>query len=119
MGSIAYCGLLCETCLIYLATKEANNEEKIRIRLEVIKICIEKYQLNYRIAEIKDCDGCQTEGGRLFPPCYQCGIRRCAKRKSLETCAQCNDYPCQQLDDFFAKEREAKIRLDELKLKLN
>jgi hypothetical protein len=112
---LAYCGLICQTCPIYLATRQENKEEQARMRSEISQLLRAYYGLNYGPEEITDCDGCRTEGGRLFPACENCFIRKCAKERGLENCADCAEYPCSQLEAFFKSELNAKTRLDEIR----
>jgi hypothetical protein len=114
-GIPAYCGLVCQTCLIYLATRKEVKEEQARTRAEIARLCNEHYSTTYRPEDITDCDGCRTEGGRLFSPCRNCLIRSCAKQKRLESCADCSEYACERLEAFFAGEPAAKARLDEIR----
>ena len=109
---LSYCGLVCNTCPIYLATYAPNKDEQARSRAEVFRICTEQYGMKITPADITDCDGCRTEGGRLFSACIKCGIRACAREKKLENCAHCGDYPCSGLETFFSSDPSAKIRLD-------
>jgi hypothetical protein len=94
---------------------EENKEEQTRMRVEISRLCKEKYGMKYDPADIADCDGCRTEGGRLFPACKDCAIRNCAKQKGVETCAHCADYLCGNLEAFFATDPAAKTRLDEVR----
>jgi hypothetical protein len=109
---MAYCGLLCQTCPIYLATREENEAERARTRAEISRICNQQYGTQYGPEDITDCDGCRTAGGRLFSGCRNCPIRSCAAEKGLESCGHCSDYICENLGAFFATEPAAKTRLD-------
>jgi hypothetical protein len=111
--TIAYCGLICQTCPIYLATREQYPKKKLKMRIEVAKICNEHYGTQYEPEDIADCDGCKAESGRIF--CQSCKIRQCASRKSVENCAHCNEYACETLEEFFAKDQEARKRLDAIR----
>ena len=111
--AMAYCGLTCQTCPIYLATREENKAEQERMRAEIAQLCQEQYGMEYGQEEITDCDGCQTEGGRLFSACKNCPIRNCAGHKGFENCAYCSEYVCERLEAFFATDPTAKARLDE------
>jgi hypothetical protein len=115
----SYCGLVCNTCPIYLATREVNKEEQIKKRTEIARICKEHYGMNYELADITDCDGCHTEGGRLFSGCTTCTIRECVKQKAIENCAYCSEYICQKLELFFVQDPSAKIRLDEVRNRIS
>lgn len=112
---IAYCGLRCHTCGIYLATRENHEEKKHRMRADIARICNEKYGTQYNLEDITDCDGCLTEGGRLFAGCKTCSIRKCAQDKDVENCARCDEYACEELEKLFATEPDAKKRLDQLR----
>ena len=57
-----------------------------------------------------------------------CEIRRCCRERSLETCAECDDYVCEELEkvytvmsEVFGKAQdgvaEAKLNLDKIRLK--
>ena len=118
---IAYCGLNCITCPIYLATREKNPEEQ-RQKREQIVIAIKKYLgEEKRVEDITDCDGCKAQSGRLYSGCQKCQIRECAMQKHLENCAYCRQYPCEKLTRFFDSEDidgGAKKRLDAVKAQL-
>jgi hypothetical protein len=114
-GIMAYCGLLCQTCPIYLATRKKNREEQARMRAEIAQLCKEQYSMNYVPEDITDCDGCRTEEGRLFSACKNCSIRGCAKQKGLENCVYCSEYACERLEAFFVTESAAKTRLDAMR----
>ena len=116
MGALAYCGLVCQTCPIYLATREEDEEVRARMRAEIAQLCREQYGMAYEPEDITACDGCPTEGGRLFPACKDCAIRKCARQRGLEICAYCDEYVCERLQAFFASEPAARMRLDEIRL---
>ncbi len=112
---IAYCGLDCHSCPIYLATREHNKEKQKEKREEILQLINEHYGLEFKLEDITDCDGCMTETGRLFSTCKDCPIKKCARKKELESCAYCEDYVCKTLEEFFAKEPDAKTRLDTIR----
>ncbi|MFA5238165.1 MAG: DUF3795 domain-containing protein [Phycisphaerae bacterium] len=118
---IAYCGLNCSTCQIYLATRETDLEKQRQMREQIV-IAIKKYLgEEKRVEDITDCDGCKAQGGRLYSNCRNCQIRKCASEKGLENCAYCGEYPCEKLSKFFDSEGEqagAKKRLDAIKAQL-
>ncbi len=112
---LAFCGLTCDTCPIYLATREENKEKQLRMRMEIIQLCKEHYGVQYQLKDITDCDGCRTEGGRLFSSCKTCVIRKCAGKRKIENCAQCAEYACKELLAFFETDPDAKARLDAIR----
>ena len=115
---IAYCGLICETCPIYLATREDNAEVQAELRAEIVQFSRDQYSLNFRLEDITDCDGCRSNGGRLFSACKACPIRNCARERGMENCAHCADYACANLEAFFKTDPSAKMRLEEIRRKL-
>jgi hypothetical protein len=112
---IAYCGLSCQACPIYLATRQGNKEEQAKMRVEILRLCKEQYGMDYVLEDISDCDGCQTDGDRLFSQCKNCPIRQCAREKELENCAYCTEYACGKLEAFFRTDPIAKTRLDAIR----
>ena len=110
--NLAYCGLTCQTCPIFLATHQPNKEQQLRMRMEIVQLCKEQYGIQYRMKDITDCDGCKAESGRLFSTCKNCAIRKCARKKGLENCGHCPDYACNELRAFFETDPDAKARLD-------
>lgn len=112
---IAYCGLNCITCPIYLATREKNPEKQRQQRQQIVIAIKEYLGEEKRIEDITDCDGCKAQDGRLYSDCRKCQIRKCAGGKGLENCAYCSEYPCEKLSKFFDSEGQqagAKKRLD-------
>lgn len=112
---IAYCGLTCDTCPIYLATMEQDEARQQSMRASIARLCTETYGMVLKPEDIGDCDGCRSNAGRLFSGCKDCGIRKCASQRSLENCASCPDYPCNALVEFFSHEPAAQQTLDTIR----
>ena len=108
---IAYCGLACHSCPIYLATREQDLQKKREIRAEIARKINDIYKQELRAEDVTDCDGCLMEAGRLLSGCHKCEIRKCARGKVIENCAYCDEYACEQLRKFFDSEPDAKARL--------
>jgi hypothetical protein len=115
---IAYCGLNCQTCPIYLATRTADENEQAQMRNEIARLCREHYGVNYSPEDISDCDGCFADTGRLFVGCRDCPIRKCALERGVKTCADCGQYVCANLAAHFSLDPTAKDRLDEIRRNL-
>ncbi len=113
--TISYCGLICKNCTIYLASGETDKSKKQEMINNVISLCKEHYGINYKYEDINDCDGCKSEGGRIFFGCRNCKIRKCAIEKDIENCANCSEYACNDLLELFKTDSNAKIRLDEIR----
>lgn len=114
----AYCGLLCDTCPIYLATRETDAAEQKRLRIDIARLCKEQYKMDYRLEDISDCDGCRTEDGSLFTGCKNCLVRKCAVNRGYENCAWCDEYVCEKLGELFIMEPSAKNRLNKIRKSL-
>jgi len=96
MEMIAYCGISCSECGALQATRD-NDDEK---RGEVARVWSEKFKMDIKPEQI-NCDGCHSEGGRLFSHCSMCEIRNCGREKNIPNCAHCSDYVCEKLEGFF------------------
>jgi hypothetical protein len=106
---IAFCGLNCHECGAFLATKENDDQKRPKVAQEwsmLFKIEINPKDIN--------CEGCQSDGGRVFNYCKVCEIRKCGKEKDLENCGYCGEYPCHKLDLIFNNAPDAKNRLDKI-----
>jgi hypothetical protein len=112
---IAYCGLDCQTCPIHVATLEIDESKRQKMRISIAKFCSEQYGMNLSPEEVTDCDGCRSNTGRLFSGCLSCKIRTCAMNRNLESCAYCDDYVCNKLQDHFKTDHSAQIRLQAIR----
>jgi hypothetical protein len=88
--SVAYCGLFCESCGVYIATKAGDMAELGRMAQ---KMCV--------AAEDMACDGCRSE--RRSAHCRECALRDCAGEMGIVGCEHCEDFPCAELREFQAK----------------
>ena len=104
---IAYCGLVCSNCPTFLATQ---NDDDIA-REKTARYYSEKFGFNLKPEEI-NCDGCLSEGGKLIGYCQSCEIRKCARAKSIDNCAACEEQPCEKLIKFHEFSPDAKKAFD-------
>ena len=109
---VAYCGLICEGCPIYWATHEKDTDKQGRMRAAIVRLCGESHDQILPTEECVSCDGCRTEGGKLFGGCGSCCFRICAREKKIESCAFCDEYACEELRKFFASNPDARTRLE-------
>ncbi len=93
---IAYCGLNCEKCDIYRATR-GDEAEREKVAAEWSK----RFGMNLSAGDIA-CDGCSSGGARLFNFCALCKVRTCCREKALPHCAKCADAPCGKLEEVFS-----------------
>ncbi len=106
---IAYCGLVCSDCPAYIAT-QANDQAA----LEAVAA---EWRAAYNAPSITVasvlCDGCLT-GPNKCGHCAECNIRACGVQHGVTNCAHCAEYPCGQLQEFFAMVPPARIVLDQI-----
>ena len=46
--------------------------------------------------------------------CVDCPMRKCVMEKKSSHCAECNDYPCQYIEDYVPTESDNRKALEEL-----
>jgi hypothetical protein len=87
--AIAFCGLNCASCPIYLA---CHGDDGLRQKLA------DRFK---GPPESIICNGCRSEPldhDHHWSP--ECKMLLCAKEKGHEYCYECADFPCQVLIDF-------------------
>ena len=114
--NLTYCGLICQTCAIYLATREKDPGKRHQMRIKIAEQIKEYYGQECKPGDVVDCDGCKAEGGKLFST--GCKIKICAVEKGIENCAYCHEYPCDALEKLFTTDPGAGERLDAIKATL-
>lgn len=110
MSQIAFCGLNCAECPVHLATLSGYDYSKEKIAQEWSKI----YNMDISSEDI-NCMGCKSREGIHFSHCYECSIRLCAVERSIDTCAECEEYSCVDLKELFELIPDAKQNLEKLK----
>jgi hypothetical protein len=106
---IAYCGLVCNECPIFIATLESNQQKKVELANQYTS---EAYEVTQ---EDINCVGCTSKGSDIFKFCQECDIRLCGLDREIPNCAYCSEYPCNKLDKPFESSPQNKILLDEIK----
>jgi hypothetical protein len=105
---IAYCGLNCAECNAFEATKANDSEQKKQLAIK----WTEGLEIEFKPEDI-DCNGCRSES--ISGWCRKvCKIRPCAEDREIKSCALCDDYPCDKLNEFLSKEPMARRNLDEI-----
>jgi hypothetical protein len=79
--------MYCSVCAVRAADRD-NNQELKEMLAPIFMIKCE------RIA----CEGCRSE--KPFQFAVSCAIRTCAGEKNLESCHQCQDFPCGRFSAF-------------------
>ena len=82
---IAYCGLDCEKCDAYIATK--NNDQALREKTAKLWSKLNNVTI---LPEHINCEGCRTNGVKTYYCDTLCAIRQCAMKKSVSTCGDCS-----------------------------
>jgi hypothetical protein len=91
----AYCGLDCSDCparLAYVDDDESLRQETAK------KWNTPEFPVT---AENLDCAGCKSDGPN-FTFCGSCTVRLCASKRGVETCAHCEDYGCDVLEEYLS-----------------
>ncbi|MBW6516156.1 MAG: DUF3795 domain-containing protein [Candidatus Cloacimonetes bacterium] len=103
------CGLDCHSCECYEATQSRDLEKK--------RIVARKWSKEYEAALTTDdinCGGCMSNGSH-FSWCNKCPIRNCVIKKKYQSCAECNDFPCQTTEFLYQAVPEAQKNIERLR----
>ncbi|MBP5770205.1 MAG: DUF3795 domain-containing protein [Bacteroidaceae bacterium] len=104
---IGSCGLDCEKCDAFIATK--NDDQLLRER--TAKLWSE---LNHAsiLPEHINCEGCRMDGVKTLFCSSLCEIRKCAVAKSIETCGDCSESEvCPKVNAIWQNSPQAKDNL--------
>ncbi len=119
---LAYCGINCEECPVFIATVNNDNELREKTAQEwsdVYKDYLAMLGMNGLKPEDMNCRGCWSERDR-FMGSMSCPMRKCSQERDLTTCAGCNDYEiCDMLKGFYSTilHHQAKENLDRIRMK--
>jgi hypothetical protein len=115
---IAYCGLDCARCPVFVATarddpalrRETAREWSVRFGPYLAEH-LGRSQLE---PDEMRCRGCRSD--EVFLGCRICPVRSCSHGRNLPTCAACADYStCAVIRGFHGVHPEAKVTLDGLR----
>lgn len=105
--NIGYCGIDCERCDVYLATK--NGDEELRKKTAELW---SKLNGTAILPEYLYCMGCRTAGVKTYYCSDMCKIRKCAAEKRHETCAECAAlHGCETVKPILEHDENAKKNL--------
>ena len=83
----AVCGLYCEACTLFIATKE----DPARLKQLAKRFGLPEEEMK--------CYGCRSE--KRGPYCHTlCKMYDCAMERGIDFCSECTDYPCDNLKQF-------------------
>jgi hypothetical protein len=121
-GTLAYCGINCEKCPVFIATSkddDALRQKTAREWSNLYAEILESFGIHSLKPEDMNCYGCRSNRG-LFIGCAGCQIRKCSQDKGFITCASCDEYEsCNMLNAFysFTVHQSAKENLDRMRMK--
>ena len=102
----AYCGLQCNECKAFKATRAKDIEWK----KQIAKHWSDQSETKFKPGDV-DCHGCKSDVISGF--CRKlCVIRPCAEQKRVKTCAHCDVYPCEKLKEYLSTDPVATNNLD-------
>lgn len=93
---IASCGIDCDKCNAFIATKNDDNS----LREATAKEWSVQYNHAFKPEDI-NCSGCREDGAKIGH-CNVCTVRKCAISKNLTHCGECPQFPCKVLSDFLS-----------------
>lgn len=107
---LAYCGLNCDECLIYLASVSKNTTEQIGLAKE--------YSTDTSEFSKEDmfCLGCHSDTVSE-KMCGGCEIRKCGIEKACGNCARCAGFPCSILETYLGDNSDSLHSLIQLAAK--
>ena len=104
---IAYCGLDCEKCDAFIATK--NNDKEL---LEKTAALWSKLNGTEISPEQLYCEGCRMDGIKTTFCDNLCGVRTCASAKGFETCGACAELEkCPTVGEIISNNPDLKKNL--------
>ena len=88
---MAPCGLYCGACGVYIATRDGNDKFKAVLG-----------NLYGSKPEETECRGCMQPDPpkKLYGYCSTCAIRDCVRTKGFYSCHQCDEWPCDKIENF-------------------
>ncbi len=82
---LAFCGLYCAQCSFKLAHDENDRKHLANI----------PYQFEQKDLSSYHCEGCKG-----YCICGVCNIKPCALTKQIDSCADCDRFPCDHIQAF-------------------
>ena len=84
---IGYCGYNCYLC--------AARSDDIDTRRKLVDAWRKYLGHQHYTAENVACEGCKSKSNKVADK--HCEARPCAKTKGVDSCAQCDDFPCKKM----------------------
>ena len=107
---IAICGLDCEKCDAYIATK--NDDQALREKTAKLWSELNNAPI---LPEHINCDGCRMNGRKTVFCDRLCPVRQCALSKGFETCGECPEKDtCPKVGAIWQNNPNAKNNLESI-----
>lgn len=104
---IAICGLDCEKCDAYIATK--NDDQALREKTAKLWSELNNTPI---LPEHINCEGCRMNGKKTVYCDSLCAIRQCALKKGVTTCGDCPEMEqCPTVGAIFVHNPQAREHL--------
>lgn len=106
---IAFCGLNCMECPIFIATQTQDEVLKEQIARD--------YSTDTFLLSKEDitCTGCHEVEGACKKMCVECDIRKCGMEKELEHCGACAEFPCNFIEKYAPTESKQRQMLENVR----
>lgn len=103
LRSVTYCGLYCDLCgsrgripKRAQALQNSMAEEGYDVWGKEIPGFSEFWEFLGTLSDPeKACSGCRQNGGPPF-----CSVRKCARKKEVDVCVFCKEYPCSRIKEL-------------------
>lgn len=92
---IGICGLTCTECAAYIAMRDDDDALRAKTAAEWSQV----HNADLKPEDI-NCSGCTSDGEVKLGHCSVCGVRLCGIKRGVTTCAECDDYGCDTLEEF-------------------
>jgi len=92
---IGICGLVCTDCSAFIAMRDDDDALRAKTAAEWSKM----HNADLKPEDI-NCSGCTSEGEVKLGHCSVCTVRLCGVKRGVTTCAECDDYGCDTLEEF-------------------
>lgn len=93
---IGYCGYNCHLC--------AARSEDVNVRKKLVNAWRKYLGHEKYTVENVFCEGCKSKGNKIAD--INCKARPCAREKVYESCAQCDEFPCDKVKHLITHSAE-------------
>lgn len=107
ISDTSFCGIDCTKCPVYRATTQDSDI----LREKVANKWGRMYKIDLHKEDIY-CLGCKSK--TVFKMCSQCHFRDCTKKRRIDNCSDCEDYPCPRVEHFYDWNRRKSNKTFEL-----